>query len=422
MKINKIIWFALVNFASGAQGEICQDRRVSAYFANGMFNSRETADQSRAVLASRADQKIILAYNTNEAVLNQLIQVVRQKRSDLDKSFWLKLSEIEPVREFRTFNAGLTSLAESILLISQQTNERTYLNDHDLSEHLHDYRHDLAKGRRVAVIAHSQGNFYANAAGEMLNAEERRRFDVLAVATPANYVFKDGSYLTLKQDRVIAAVRATQGALPPNLDEGESALLGHDFVSQYLRGYKAGSVFSQLLQSILGGGESREIYTRSFVHESLRPFWQYVLNQSYDPPRRLSDPECLATLTFFGTYMMPFAGCEHRSLEAVIGQMNHCRYNTSSKIFYSTCVRYSSYSIPVSLQLPILAIFMEEEHPECYRFNERSAVDHLQASFAEAQRLLRSPPSRSTVTPQPQTPAALDSMMSSNRSTHSTRR
>lgn len=48
-------------------------------------------------------------------------------------------------------------------------------------------RQELDSGRNVVIVAHSQGNFYAQEALSQLTSEERQAVGVVAIATPANY-------------------------------------------------------------------------------------------------------------------------------------------------------------------------------------------------------------------------------------------
>src|SRR5688572_5260009 len=60
-----------------------------------------------------------------------------------------------------------------------------------LQEHVALYRASIAADRRVIIVAHSQGNLYANAAFEALvaaNVDVSDMFAIVAVASPASFV------------------------------------------------------------------------------------------------------------------------------------------------------------------------------------------------------------------------------------------
>ena len=54
-------------------------------------------------------------------------------------------------------------------------------------------------GNLVLIIAHSQGNFYANTSYELLDISSgyKNKTKVVAIATPANHVAGKGNYYTL---------------------------------------------------------------------------------------------------------------------------------------------------------------------------------------------------------------------------------
>ncbi len=118
-------------------------------------------------------------------------------------------------------------------------------DDPDLTKHLGNYRAALDSGRRVIVLSHSQGNFYANAAHDTLRRE--RGFDlhdvftIVGVATPDQRVGDDTSsgapYVTLHED----PIKSVPFSLPPNetapcLRPGEidAHVRCHRFVESYL--------------------------------------------------------------------------------------------------------------------------------------------------------------------------------------------
>lgn len=87
----------------------------------------------------------------------------------------------------------------------------------EVDQHVDSYRHAIAQGQSVLVVAHSQGNFYANDARRLLQSqlspEQLRRFAIHGVAVPANNVGGEpGPYLTNHRD----FITVVPGALPAN--------------------------------------------------------------------------------------------------------------------------------------------------------------------------------------------------------------
>lgn len=102
-----------------------------------------------------------------------------------------------------------------------------------IQQHVGVYRSNISEGRKVLVVAHSQGNFFANSAYQQIPADERPSFGIVAVATPANSVGGNGPYTTIDDDWVIGLV---PGHLAANVSNGEVSFPGHSFVDIYLVG------------------------------------------------------------------------------------------------------------------------------------------------------------------------------------------
>ncbi|MDH5526653.1 MAG: hypothetical protein OEY97_05020 [Nitrospirota bacterium] len=103
--------------------------------------------------------------------------------------------------------------------------------------HAQNYRDRIAEGKKVIVVAHSQGNLFANRAGSLLTAEELESFSIVGVANVDNRVLK-GSYVTLDIDWAVALARYRfPDTLPPNLTDPPSAddPFNHKFVGTYMR-------------------------------------------------------------------------------------------------------------------------------------------------------------------------------------------
>jgi hypothetical protein len=116
----------------------------------------------------------------------------------------------------------------------------------DLQAQVNNYRKDLNNNVKVVVVAHSQGNFYANEAFGSLSASSNQ-FSLVSVATPANNVLgKDAPYVTLDHDIILLV----PGSLPWDVSNDATSTgvcspktLGlycssdaHDFQDSYLFG------------------------------------------------------------------------------------------------------------------------------------------------------------------------------------------
>ncbi|WP_415406392.1 hypothetical protein ACLHDG_11565 [Sulfurovum sp. CS9] len=87
----------------------------------------------------------------------------------------------------------------------------------------------FSQKHNLLLVAHSQGNLMGNKIYTMLTTEQKKKFRMISVGTPANHVMKPNQtapYVTTRNDFVINRV---QGALSGNVDG-----IGHNFINVYL--------------------------------------------------------------------------------------------------------------------------------------------------------------------------------------------
>ncbi len=221
---------------------------ITIFYANGMNNEWKDANDSLKDLRIKllpilmyadSDIDFQLAYNQKEGVISQIVEVATEKGMDRWKSFWNFLNGVEVAPDW------FQEEVNNIIIVA--TDELNAFVDADLREQVADYKKAISNGRKVIVVAHSQGNFYANDAYGLVNSPS---FGIVSVATPAFYVAGDGPYITLTTDKVINLVvrplSALAELLPPkpanetNNTDGGRDWMGHDFVSAYLEGDKSG--------------------------------------------------------------------------------------------------------------------------------------------------------------------------------------
>ncbi len=229
-----------------AQPSSCtEDRHTTIVFGNGMFNDEEDAYRSLYALELLLLERIALgdmegswsfelAYNENERWFEQLIEVAEQRIGADWARFWRSLSGIEIMPDW---------MQEALEDLATEADLSAFVNDEDLFRHLARYTELVAiQGSKVVLVAHSQGNFYANAA-ELHLREVDTSFDMSAigfvgVATPADRTpTADSPYTTFEQDRIIAAVRLLFPAtLEGNVSTGGEDVdtLAHGLTTAYL--------------------------------------------------------------------------------------------------------------------------------------------------------------------------------------------
>ena len=227
-----------------AEASVC-DIKTNIFFGNGMFNEQSYADSSLRKLkrkmieaGSLSDDEwaFELSYNHDEGAYS-LFEVYRQSMGDQAASFWRWLGSSEVAPDW--FQSAAQEIAASYDLAEA-------LIDDDLRRHVQRYESLLMEGNRVLVVAHSQGNLYANSAYANLASGGRISMDafgIVSVATPASHVAGNGPYYTLMYDLVISTVQmALPGTLPGNVVNtvSDRDWAHHSFIDSYLYGDQTG--------------------------------------------------------------------------------------------------------------------------------------------------------------------------------------
>jgi uncharacterized protein YfaP (DUF2135 family) len=202
-------------FLGGYQVAECEanycDLDTFVFFGNGMLNDHSDATTSKNRLEI-------------------------EMRSDQVSSYWRWLGNMEIAPDW--FQSSVQTVAASF-------DAAESLIDADLRDHVQRYQSLMMEGNRVLVVAHSQGNLYANAAYSNLSAMglPMNSFGIVSVATPASRVAGGGPYFTLINDIVIAAVDLVfPGTLDPNVANipNFNDWTNHSFVDSYLNGNQTG--------------------------------------------------------------------------------------------------------------------------------------------------------------------------------------
>lgn len=221
------------------------------YFVNGINNERGDADKSRRILRQLALPDAPVAnvdklYNTTEGVLSDLLETYRLGAIDKNyKNFWQWLDKPSAAPEWFQ-KIYYPTLAKY--------NETLYTQDPDLSTMLTKLKTKAQFRKKTILVAHSEGNFYANMIANNLRSTDpglATCMGIVAVASPATYVSGAGPYTTLSNDSVINYARTWfpwgSQILPSspsepvyNIKKDEFGRLfvpdesGHQFVPSYL--------------------------------------------------------------------------------------------------------------------------------------------------------------------------------------------
>lgn len=231
--------FILIALSFITTAGFCQDEKIRIYFGNGVFNDEEQArDGNRALegllqsseMQGDLKDKIVsgVSHNPTDGLLD-LFEVAQQTTGDSWSAFWRSLGGLEILPDF---------LLDEFKNIAVKFDENRIKANPSIQQHVDKYNEDLCRGDKVIVVAHSQGNLYANIAYEGIDEERKESFGIVSVANPSWRVAGDNSnefYTTIKEDIVIKVI---PWALGWNVDNfsglNPDDLSGHMFVKSYL--------------------------------------------------------------------------------------------------------------------------------------------------------------------------------------------
>jgi hypothetical protein len=211
---------------------------AAVVFVNGIQNTFDDSVASMLVLkgnmkAKKLDKDFVYgnAYNASNGFFSDMWQVFQQKNNETQdaKDFWRML-------DGGAAQAGWMSQA----IYDKYLNAFSTSSMPELPEHLKVYRQYLAEGRKLVLVAHSQGNLYANAEQNLLISgpnSAQGKVSSVGVASPAQYLMPGSSYITSSWDQVISGLRLIKKALPSNISIGfhpTQDTMGHSFVKIYM--------------------------------------------------------------------------------------------------------------------------------------------------------------------------------------------
>lgn len=152
----------------------------------------------------------------------------------------------------------LAGLGDLLKVAYQKLFENETVEDYDLVEMLKTAS-EKVKTQKVLLVAHSQGNFYANSFYDIVAGKDggipAESISVYSVATPASRVAGGGKWLTSDTDKVIAGIVGRtpfKKIMSPNtsivLKEGDD-FNGHSFSNIYLK-YRGKEIVSDVRLSL----------------------------------------------------------------------------------------------------------------------------------------------------------------------------
>ena len=229
--------------AENCSASICDSKETVIFFGNGIITPEDDAFNSQNIIKKRLktilstdefDQlEFDLAYNDTHGLPLDLLESTIQILTGNVSRFWRLFWNLEPIPDW---------FGDKLALLSTALDKTALLTTDSLWKHVNTYQTTIAEGKKVVLVAHSQGNFFGNMAFSHLNSRERSSFGMVAVANVDNNVLGgNGPYTTLVTDKVVSALIAAQIALPTkpmspnteNLLESEDRL-AHSFIQSYM--------------------------------------------------------------------------------------------------------------------------------------------------------------------------------------------
>jgi hypothetical protein len=189
-----------------------------------------------------------LSYNTHAGTIDDLLELVKQKKNEKGLPYDPPLLQayvfgIRAVSEVFSDESDKKAISEVLSESIAESIANTELADKDLERHTSAYLDELNKGNRVILIAHSQGNMFANASILSLQSKWGQNIGMIGVATPASVIHNNSKYYTAYDDVVINEFRAYDDVLPANIDNEVNFAgafdyrdaLNHAFIASYFQ-------------------------------------------------------------------------------------------------------------------------------------------------------------------------------------------
>jgi len=229
--------------AETCSASICDTKETIVFFGNGVKTAEKKAYDSRNIIKDRLkavlpaeEFKVLefdLAYNDTHGLPLDLLESTIQILTGNVSRFWRLFWGLEPMPDW---------FGDKMIHLSTALDKSGLLTTDNLWKHVKTYQTAIAEGKKVLLVAHSQGNLFGNMAYNHLNSREKLSFGMVAVANVDNNVLEaDEPYTTLVDDKVVLALIAAQFGLPtkpmaPNTENSTEPgdLLGHSFLQSYM--------------------------------------------------------------------------------------------------------------------------------------------------------------------------------------------
>ena len=250
--MNRILYLLITCLLGGilvaetSTASICDTKETVIFFGNGIKTIEKKAYESRNIIQKHLKSKFTpeefktlefaIAYNGTHTLPLDLLESVIQILTGNISKFWRYFFGLDPIPEW---------FAENFILLAGMLDKSGLLTTDSLAKHVNTYKTVIAEGKKVILVAHSQGNLFGNQSYNLLDSREQQSFGMVSVANVDNNVLGsnsvDSPYTTLESDKVILALIAAQLALPtspmqPNTENFPATdnFWGHSFIDSYM--------------------------------------------------------------------------------------------------------------------------------------------------------------------------------------------
>ena len=202
------------------------------YFVNGVWNTLAQARDGQNLLRNAYKQSLEsrypeqkfefkLAYNYSAGKLRDVIEVIGQKMNEIDDPSVNRRTAAQYFQLYmtaRVFGDVVPPAARPLTTTIEEYLAGRITDRVNSAAHIQKYQSDLQEGKRVMLVAHSQGNLFANQAVAALMDKYGDSIGMIGVASPAAVTYNNSPYYTAHDDRVIDALRIIHNVLPSNIE------------------------------------------------------------------------------------------------------------------------------------------------------------------------------------------------------------
>ena len=231
-------------FAEASHASVCEQQETVVYFGNGIDTIRKQALDNSEVIEKRLmaslpepEYKLLqfnVAYNDDNYLKLDLLEATIQDLQTDYSRFWRILGKVDIMPDwFADIMKEIAAAVDRVALVTTDS----------LADQVNDYMKQIKEGKKILLVAHSQGNFFGNQAYGVLNSTAKQSFGIVSVANPDSSVGDGGPYTTLEEDEVIEYIKWAKDliGLPvpmkPNLTNSPVELpdeKGHAFINAYM--------------------------------------------------------------------------------------------------------------------------------------------------------------------------------------------